>query len=121
MAGQFSPCLGLDFRDEKTEDTVEKIDLLVAVTARATDKQRGDTLQHFGALLARAVCDDVFELGDERSGGSHRRSPLNSSPVFEKSWHRSKIYRKHRSGAGRKYVGGERRKFAYLIPPLRKD
>jgi hypothetical protein len=32
-----------------------------------------------------------------------------------------KIDWKHRSGAGRKYVGGERRKSAYLIPPLRKD
>jgi hypothetical protein len=37
------------------------------------NKKSGNALQHFGALLARAVGDDVFELGDERGGGTHRQ------------------------------------------------
>jgi hypothetical protein len=36
-------------------------------------EQRGDALEHLGALGPRAMRDDIFQFGDERGAGSHRR------------------------------------------------
>ena len=65
LTGEDRTRLGLDFRDQKAEDLVEQIDLRVAVAARVMHEQRGDALEHLGALGPRAMRDDIFKFGDE--------------------------------------------------------
>ena len=62
--GQFGARLGLDLLDEQPEDLIEQIDMLVAITAGAVEKERGDALQRLGPLFARAVLNDFFKLGN---------------------------------------------------------
>ena len=47
-------------------------------TGGAVEEQSGDAAQGFGALLRRAMLDDLFQLGKQRGGNTHRTTLRNS-------------------------------------------
>ena len=65
--------LGLDLDDQAAEHVVEQPDMVFVEVRRAVEEQIGDALERLGALVLRAVLDDVFKLGDQRRGRRHSK------------------------------------------------
>ena len=81
VARQLGARLGLDLLDEQTEHVVEQVDMRIAVALGAIKEEGRNALQRVDALCAGAVSDDVFQLGDQRDGGTHFRHQSSEAGI----------------------------------------
>src|SRR4029079_12357696 len=75
--------VGLDLGDQMTEHVVEELDVVLVEARGAVDEKAGDALERVGALFARAVLQDVFQLGDEGSSREHQKKSLEISDFWQ--------------------------------------
>src|SRR5690349_5650889 len=79
--GKLGARLGLDLRDQVAEHVVKEMNVIVVEGWGAVDEKTGDALERVGALFARTVLQDLFQLGDKGGGSKHQKNFLET-PAF---------------------------------------
>jgi hypothetical protein len=77
-AREFRQRLDLDLLDQAADNVIEQRHLFDVEGFRAVQEQSGDAFKRLRTLVRRAMLDDVFQFGEQRSGCAHCVNPART-------------------------------------------